>query len=113
MRIIYEAIDGNQFTTRDSCENYEAELVHPFYGEIIFYNKSGGSFRARHHAFFDPDIYQVCEKIEIHNKKEVDDLRWIAEQTGWCEFKQITEPGIWIRKGNGFGAVWDKEQNYD
>ena len=47
---------------------------------------------------FSDDIYYYCWKITVHNIDELNDLIWLTDYCGWCEFEQITEPGTWERR---------------
>ena len=109
MKIIYEAFDGKQFETEDECYSYEAFYEHPYLHSIVFYDKNDNKYLIGNDIFVD-SIYQEAEKIRIHNENEIKDLLWLADQCGWCEFEDITEPGFWIRKELNFlgDAEWEK-----
>ena len=110
-KIIFEANDGKQFDNENDCEAYEGALLHPNLFSITFYNMSGDSYRIQRHNIFSDDVYNTCEVIDVHNEKEVDDLAWLVEQTGWVELEDITSPGTWVRKDLGLGdAEWIKEE---
>ena len=106
MRCVYIADDGREFDDEYDCEMYEGALLHPNLLNITFYNECGESYKIRHHNINDDAIYDTCERIDIHNDKEAADLRWLAEECGWCEFYEITSMGVWERHtddyGNGF-----------
>ena len=91
MKIIFEANDGKQFDNENDCEAYEGALLHPNLFSITFYNMSGDSYRIQRHNIFSDDVYNTCEVIDVHNEKEVDDLAWLVEQTGWVELEDITQ----------------------
>lgn len=109
MRIIYEAYDGRKFNNEDDCEIYESALRHPHLFSLTFYNKNGDSYGIPHHNIFADYIYNECEKIDIHTKEEFNDLKWLREATGWSEWEDITDFGVWIRKDLEFGNIkWEK-----
>ena len=110
MKCIYVAEDGIEFDNEYDCEMYEGELLHPDILNIEFYNECGELYKIQHHNIYDDNIYNACEKIDVHNDKEVNDLRWLAEMCGWCEFEQIESVGIWERHTDDYrNWFWVKE----
>ena len=97
MKVIYEAIDGKQFDNEYDCEMYEGKLAHPHLEGITFFTKDCALPIAFKEDIFDDELYNTCEAIWIHSKEELADLQWLTEETGWCEFEQLTEPGFWVR----------------
>lgn len=112
MKVIYEAFDGIRFDNDFDCEMYEAVVQHPEIFSIIFYNSAGESYKVRHHAPFDDEVYQACEKINVTTNGAFECLKWITKYCGWSELEQITEEGIWERVDeDDSGGVWKKVNN--
>ena len=110
MKIIYEAYDGTQFDDEDDCRWYEERRNHKDIYLIRFFDRNGNEYHMTNDYDSNENIYQCCEKIVAENKRQIDDLLWISEEYGWCEFEQIISPGIWLRKDKGFGdAEWIKQ----
>lgn len=112
MKIWYEAIDGAMFDAEEYCLSHEATINHRFLKDIILYQKIKNEYVKYHinpFFIFDDNCYQSCDKIIIHNEDELNDLHWLAEECGWCEFnEQISSPGTWIRHeedGNGYWTL--------
>ena len=111
MKILYQADDGTMFENEWDCEDYEAKINHPCLKNIEFFTKENCIYFINDEKkFFLDDIYDDCWKIIIHNIDEFNDLVWLTDYCGWCEFKQITEPGVWIRHESEslFNAYWEK-----
>ena len=100
MKILYQAEDGKIFEDEDKCYNYEYILIFPELFRINFYDKDGNLYYLDKNDIFDDDIYNLAEKVNVHNKEEVAALHKLAFECGWCEFDQIIAPGIWIREEN-------------
>lgn len=100
MKIIYQADDGKLFENEWDCEEHEAKikyLKHPHLKNITFFTKEDCPYFMDDDSIFSDDIYYYCWKITVHNIDELNDLIWLTDYWGWCEFKQITEPGTWER----------------
>ena len=113
MKIIYEADDGTRFDDRFDCEFYEETKRHHHLKDVTFYDKEGKPYSIDGNGYddwVDDRIYYECYGIDIHNDEELEDVIWLGEYTGWCEFYEFfNEPGHWMRKeddmGNGYWEV--------
>ena len=108
MRILYIAYDGTEFDSQFDCEDYEETKRHQSLYDIDVYDKDGGII---HFTGFDNDwFYHKAERVVLRNDKEVEDILWLAEYTGWCEFEQLTSVGTWVRRQEGWNGVgiWEK-----
>lgn len=109
MKIIYEAYDGTRFDDEDDCRWYEEKRNHKDIYLIRFFDANGNEYHITSDYDSNENIYQCCEKIVIDNKSQADDLLWISEEYGWCEFEQIISPGTWIRTEDEMrNGVWKK-----
>ena len=97
MKILYQADDGKLFENEWDCEEYEAKIVHSHLKNITFFTIEDCPYFMNDDNIFSDDIYYDCWKITVHNIDELNDLIWLVDYCGWCEFEQITEPGTWIR----------------
>ena len=100
MRIVYIAEDGTEFSNVWDCEEYEALLSHQEIYNIMFFDLMGNKTFIKHGDEFNDDLYNYAEKIIIRSQKELECLKWITDYCGWCEFEDITSPGVWIREEN-------------
>lgn len=107
MRTLYEAEDGKIFLNEDECYAYETLYKFPELLNIQFYDKENQIYHIKDTDPFNSKYYIKCEKIYIHNFAELMCLHWITKECGWCEFDQISEPGLWIRKEQG-GSLFGK-----
>ena len=110
MRIIYESYDGSQFNSEEECLTYENSLKHSDLFSIVFFDRLDRPYTIRKDNMYDDEVYYRSEKIEIHNKKELNDLLWLSEECGWCEFEQITSIGSWIRLQSNISqeGIWKR-----
>ena len=116
MKIWYESEDGKFFDNKLDCEVHELKLIHTHLDKISFYSKENNKY-IEYHIDYNQDItsddyYQKCEKINIHNEDEFQDLMWLSKYCGWIEFEQFTQPGIWIRHEDNhkiINGVWRRE----
>ncbi len=95
--MMFQADDGKIFEDMLKCMSYEAELFHSALFNISFYDMGGNVYRIQKGDVFDEEIYNKAEKIVITSNKELKDLCWYADETGWREFKQIDSVGTWKR----------------
>ncbi len=109
MKILYQSNDGLIFDSESLCLNHENSLIHSALFSIVFYNKTNTPYKIEKKDIYNDEVYQQCEKVIIHNNKELDDFMWLAEECGWCEFEDINSTGTWIRKTNSFNrGEWEK-----
>ena len=107
MKIWYESDDGIFFEDELDCEMHEQKQKHTHLNTIIFFDKENVSYNISENIY-DDEIYQHAEKVIIHNKEELADFIWLADECGWAEFYQITEPGSWIREERNWDGRWTK-----
>lgn len=100
MKILYQAENGKIFEDEDKCYNYEYALKFPEMFNIHFYDIDGSEYMIDEKDIFHDRVYWEAEKVNIHNETELAVLHKLALDCGWCEFDQITAPGIWVRKEN-------------
>lgn len=108
MKILYQADDGKLFENEWDCKEYEAKIAHPYLKNITFFTKEDCSYFMNDDNIFSDDIYYDCWKITVHNIDELNDLIWLVDYWGWCEFKQITQPGTWGRHEIDGRGYWVK-----
>lgn len=118
MKIIYEAVDGKQFDNEFDCQAYEGKLAHPHLEGITFFTEESFLPITIKEDIFDDDIYNKCVAVWIHDKNELADILWLAEEAGWCEFEQFTEPGFWKREDPdpfslAMEAKWVKKEMFE
>lgn len=113
MNILYEAKDGKIFRDENECYNYEYLLDYSEMFNIVFYDKMGSIYHINKENIFDDNIYHRSEKVRIHDEVELNCLRKLTKECGWCEFEQITAPGIWVRReidDRGYDiGIWEKK----
>lgn len=110
MKVVYIANDGTEFDDQFECEVYEASSLHDSLIYIDFYDGDGKTYHIDPNNIFDETVYWKSEKIIIPRGKAYDDFAWLTEETGWCEWEDITEPGIWTRHEDELGnAKWRKQ----
>ena len=97
MKILYQADDGKLFEDEWDCEEYEAKILHPHLKNITFFTIEDCPYFMNDDNIFSDYIYYDCWKITVHNIDELNDLIWLVDYCGWCEFEQVTEPGTWVR----------------
>ena len=107
MRILYIADDGTEFDNEFDCEVYEETNRHNTAYNIEVYDLDGNRLTLTK-DLSDEDFYWKAEKVVLHTKEEVDDLQWLAEYTGWCEFEQLTSVGTWVRREENGEGIWEK-----
>lgn len=108
MKTLYEAEDGTIFSNEDACYNYETTLKFPELFNIQFYDEKNNVYHIEKTDPFNDKYYQNCEKISIRDNAELMCLHWLAFETGWSEFEQITEPGTWIRIEKVWSGHWER-----
>ena len=111
MKILYQAEDGKIFEDEDKCYGYEYALKFPEMFNIWFYDEEGSLFHIDKNNIFSDDVYFRAEKVYVHDEMELTTLHILAVDCGWCEFDQITEPGIWLRTESTesfIGGKWNK-----
>lgn len=108
MRIIYIAYDGTEFDDELDCEAYEEIRHHQSLYDIDAYEEDGNAIRFT--GLDNEWFYYKAEKIVLHNAKEVEDILWLAEYTGWLEFEQLTSVGTWVRHQKDWKSIgtWEK-----
>ena len=106
MKVLYIADDGKQFDSDMECEEYEEKLKHPNMYGIIFSDEDNNEFSVSKEDPFNDDTYNKACKVVIHSEEELEDLKFLEEYCGWCEFGQITEPGTWVRFPLDSTAPW-------
>ena len=94
---LYQSSDGKTFKDYDECYLYELKYEHPNLFHIDFYDSKDKIYNIPSGTLLLDYVYNNAEKIKIHNEQEYQDLIWFSKECGWCEFEQITGPGIWIR----------------
>lgn len=92
MRVIYIADDGTEFDNKYDCEDYEWEKEHSNILSVHFYDKNGH----RLHSCFTEEDYMRIVKIVIDTKEEINDLWALADYTGFCNLRDVTEVGTWL-----------------
>lgn len=113
MDILYRAYDGTIFDEEFDCMEYEEKinLRDKEINKIRFFNEENEEYHIEEYIF-DDNIYYNCVKIIIENETQVEALSELAGYCGWCEFEQITSPGIWIRVPNDcfyrYEGYWKK-----
>lgn len=116
MKILYQACDGVIFENKWDCEDYETTLKHPNLKNIDFFiensfinlNCTFGTLIKDLYEQLD-NIYEHSWKINIHNNEEFNDFLWLINYCGWCEFEDITEPGVWKRYEDKLhNGYWEK-----
>lgn len=95
MRTIYIADDGAQFEDKWECEVYEFCQTLPDLDKIILVDDNGKILNSDSMLLFDEDTYTNTQVIIISSAEAVKSLHKIAEYTGFCEYKDITQPGFW------------------
>lgn len=109
MEVIYRAYDGREFDDKYKCEEYENSYFHQSLFNITFYTIDGDPYYIEQDDMFNDNIYYSCERIDLLDYKQVEDLAWLTEETGWIEFDQLDAPGVWIRHDNGLeGGEWER-----
>ena len=103
MRVVYIADDGKEFDDEFECEEYEWILKHPHLKEIKCYDKIGKPLE----NIVSEDTYNRCERIVVPTEECVAELSELADYAGFCDYSDITEPGIWLfdmerKSGTGF-----------
>ena len=110
MRVVYIANDGTEFDDEWDCEVYEAGIKHTGLLDIEFYDVNNQLYQIDKLSVFDEWVYYKAEKVVIPTQKAYDDFAWLTEETGWCEWEDITEPGIWVRhEDERRNARWIKQ----
>lgn len=110
MKVVYIANDGTEFDDEWDCEVYEAGIEHAGLLDIEFYDVNDQLYQIDKLSVFDEWVYNKAEKVVIPTQKAYDDFAWLTEETGWCEWEDITEPGIWVRHEDERGnARWIKQ----
>lgn len=107
MRTIYIADDGKEFTDEFDCEHYEWVLNHPHIKDIKCYDKDGNALE----DLMEEDTYGDCHKLVVSTDEAVKELSDLANYTGFCEYKDITDTGIWIYEENGINGKFVKVSN--
>ena len=111
MRVVYIANDGTEFDDEWDCEVYEAGIEHAGLLDIEFYDVNEQLYQIDKLSIYDEWVYYKAEKVVIPTQKVYDDFAWLTEKTGWCEWEDITEPGIWVRHEDDLGnAKWRKDE---
>lgn len=100
MRTIYIADDGKEFDDQFKCEHYEWMLKHAHLNDIKCYDKDGNKLE----DIMEDDTYNYCQKITVPTDEAVQELKDLADYTGYCYYSQITEAGTWIFKENEYGT---------
>lgn len=95
MRTVYIADDGAQFEDKWKCEAYEFYQTLPDLDKITLIDAYDNVLNSDPMAFFDEDTYTKTEVVIINSAEAVKSLHKIAEYTGFCEYKDITQPGFW------------------
>ena len=109
MRVVYIANDGTKFDDQWDCEVYEASIKHNNLFDIELYDDNGHPYRIDKLSIFDDWIYYKAEKVVIPTQKAYEDFVWLTEETGWCEWEDITEFGTWVRhEDECLNAEWRK-----
>lgn len=108
MRILYIADDGTEFDNEFDCEHYEEIKRHNKINDVEVYDADDN--RVLFDSVYNDAFYNNAEKIIIHTEEEVEDILWLAEYTGWCEFEQLTSVGTWVRRQEGWNGagIWEK-----
>lgn len=103
MRTIYMAEDGVQFDDEFECEFYEWQLNHPFLKYIHMYDKDGNELD----DMFSEDTYGSVMKIVVPYDQSANDIRELADYTGYSYYGHISESGTWVfnEGGNRFVRV--------
>lgn len=107
MKIWYEAKDGTFFDNEDDCYSYEQKFEHTHLNTIIFFDEKGKEYTVGE-DIFDDDVYQLANRVIIHNAEELSDFIWLSEECGWTEFFQITDVGEWIREEENWNGYWER-----
>lgn len=90
MEIIYRAKDGKEFKDIIECENYEWLLDHGHLRYVSFLDKAGNKLK----DIMSEDTYFNAEKIIVPSDKCAEDLRSLADYTGFCCYDKIKEKGM-------------------
>lgn len=115
MRIIYISDDGKEFNNIYDCKKYEEIIQHHEIYTIEFYDcENNVLYVEKGKEYLEDDIhnlYNISERIRIHNDEEYKDFVWWTKVNGCCEFEQIDSPGEWVREEPDIGEVegtWKK-----
>lgn len=101
MKTVYIADDGKQFDDEFDCQNYEWQLNHKNFATIEFFDKDGNTVI----DVFSEKAYEKTEQVNIYNSESVEELQEFAADTGFGSYEDITEPGIWCFRDEGFVKV--------
>lgn len=109
---VYETFDGAIYRNEEDALRHEAVFKNTSLYSIDFYDKDGNLY----HAIPDDEnlnerVYELAEKVHIHNTLELADFMLWIKMGGFYEFSYINSPGFWVRKIRGFGdAYWEKRE---
>lgn len=92
----YIADDGTEFDDEWDCRDYEFRQAFKFSGIEIY-----GKHNKRLNDPLSDETYSNSQKIIIHSQDALDILSKIVEYTGFIEWDDIIEPGIWKHKDDG------------
>lgn len=92
MKVIYIADDGTEFNDECDCEQYEWLQSHKDLEKVLFYNSNG----IQHKNYFSQDDYDTTDKIIVQTDSALNDLKCLADYTGFCSYGDITSCGTWV-----------------
>ncbi len=104
---IYRSFDGKIFLDDLSCYLHEIKISHKSFYHVDFFDENLQSIKPE----MEDNLYNKCVQMTIHNQEELNDIMFITEEFGWCEWEQINSVGKWIRQPiSMFEGVWHKEE---
>lgn len=97
IKTVYIADDGTQFDNEEEAYYYVMKHNYPELFKIKFYNEDWGLFYLDEKDYFNSDVFEYCDAVEIKDEKELKALHWFSQTFGPIEFyKYINSPGFWI-----------------
>ena len=109
MTTIYIAFDGKQFQNEGDCAFYEWSCAHTLLDRIEFYDSDG----IRIFNYFSESAYNSIVKIIVKDQPSLQQLKDLADYTGFCSYEDITSIGTWIWDKNQEKFVKQEEKNND
>lgn len=92
MKVVYMSDDGEIFDNKYDCMDHEWLLYHSNMKYFVgFYDKNLEELK----NVFSEDTYQNTDMVIVTDNIVIADLHALAEYTGFCNYKDITEVGIW------------------
>lgn len=92
MKVVYMSDDGKTFDNKYDCMDHEWLLYHPNVKYFAsFYDKELWELDDT----LSEDTYQNTDMIIVTDDVVISDLHALAEYTGFCNYGDITETGVW------------------